>query len=361
MIVRQRDSVAPARLQRPAGVAELPPSSQLGHINAITHTLEETQPRDKTTHRPAARRQSPTGSAAAGMVFLISDCFDDVEPMLAGAAAPALPRARGRSLFHILHPDEIEFPLDGNIRFIGLEGFEELMTRPHLLRPAYLRIVEKYLEEMQQGVRQQRGGLRPDDDQPPAGQRVVRNTWCGACRRGSDDEREPHPLPDRWRRIPFSPSPGRGGWGESQTLPPLLLPQEEGWEEASSPRRDHRASLGRAAVAVWWFAFENRSRRMTSSVSGRVEARARRPAGHYLRPRVGRPLAIHLQRPGGPGFSHDTQRNRKPQTDRPGIDRHKGPARSAGEDARRLCLRREQDRAPPPRPGTEPRPTNFDD
>ena len=45
----------------------------------------------------------------------------------------------------------MKFPLDGNIRFIGLEGFEELMTRPHLLRPAYLRIVKKYLEEIQKG------------------------------------------------------------------------------------------------------------------------------------------------------------------------------------------------------------------
>ena len=45
----------------------------------------------------------------------------------------------------------IEFPLDGNVRFIGLEGFEELMTRPHLLRPAYLRIVERYLKEIQKG------------------------------------------------------------------------------------------------------------------------------------------------------------------------------------------------------------------
>ena len=38
-----------------------------------------------------------------------------------------------------------------DVRFIGLEGFEELMTRPHLLRPAYLRIVEKYLTNIRRG------------------------------------------------------------------------------------------------------------------------------------------------------------------------------------------------------------------
>ena len=62
-------------------------------------------------------------------------------------------RFRGHEvvLFHVLHPDEVTFPLDGNIRFIGLEGFEELMTRPHLLKPAYLRIVKKYLEDIRRG------------------------------------------------------------------------------------------------------------------------------------------------------------------------------------------------------------------
>ena len=55
MIIRQRDSVG-LRIFNTRWVAELPPSSQLGHINAITHTLEDTQPREKTAHRAAARR-----------------------------------------------------------------------------------------------------------------------------------------------------------------------------------------------------------------------------------------------------------------------------------------------------------------
>jgi hypothetical protein len=85
-----------------------------------------------------------------GLVFLISDCFDNVETTLAGLRHL---RYRGHEvvLFHVLHKDEVEFPLDGNIRFVGLEGFEELMTRPHLLRPAYLRVVEKYLRDIQKG------------------------------------------------------------------------------------------------------------------------------------------------------------------------------------------------------------------
>src|SRR4029450_2469728 len=85
-----------------------------------------------------------------GIICLLSDCLEDLEPILAGLRHL---RFRGHEviLFHVLHPDEVQFPLDGNVRFIGLEGFEELMTRPHLLRPAYLRIVEKYLTNIRRG------------------------------------------------------------------------------------------------------------------------------------------------------------------------------------------------------------------
>ena len=83
-------------------------------------------------------------------MFLISDCFDDVQPILKGLQHL---RFRGHEvvLFHVMHDDELDFPLDGNVRFLDLEGPEELMTRPHLLRPSYLRVVKAYLGELQRG------------------------------------------------------------------------------------------------------------------------------------------------------------------------------------------------------------------
>ena len=148
LIVRQRDSVG-LRVFNEGWVAELPVSSQLGHINTICHTLEATRAGAKTSIGPLLDQVADRISRR-GIVVLISDCFDEVESMLKGLRHL---RFRGHEmiLFHILHKDEVEFPLDGNVRFIGLEGFEELMTRPHLLRPAYLRIVGKYLAEMQRG------------------------------------------------------------------------------------------------------------------------------------------------------------------------------------------------------------------
>ncbi|QDU22656.1 DUF58 domain-containing protein [Urbifossiella limnaea] len=148
LILRQRDSVS-LRVFNAGWAAELPVSSQLGHIHAITHTLEETQPRDRTRIGPLLDEVADR-IGRRGLVFVITDALDDVDATLAGLRHL---RFRGHEvmLFHVLHLDEVEFPLDGNIRFIGLEGFEELMTRPHLLRPAYLRVVGNYLDRMQRG------------------------------------------------------------------------------------------------------------------------------------------------------------------------------------------------------------------
>lgn len=148
LTIRQRDTVS-LRIFNTGWVAELPASSSLAHINAIAHTLEDTQPKDRTSIGPLLSEVADRISRR-GIVCLISDCLEDLEPILEGLR---LLRFRGHEviLFHTLHPDEVNFPLDGNVRFIGLEGSEELMTRPHLLRPAYLRVVKKYLADIQRG------------------------------------------------------------------------------------------------------------------------------------------------------------------------------------------------------------------
>ena len=49
------------------------------------------------------------------------------------------------TVFHVLHPDEIGFPFEGLVRFEGLEELQQVRTRPHLIRPAYLRAMQGFL------------------------------------------------------------------------------------------------------------------------------------------------------------------------------------------------------------------------
>lgn len=148
-IVKQRDSVG-LRTFDFAWRAESPPSSQLGHVAAICRTLEELQPAAKTAAGPLLEELADRISRR-GIVVLIGDGLeDDAESLLKGLRHL---RFRGHEVifFHILHRDEVDFPLDGNVRFADLEGPEELLTRPHLLRPAYLRVFEAFRNELARG------------------------------------------------------------------------------------------------------------------------------------------------------------------------------------------------------------------
>jgi uncharacterized protein (DUF58 family) len=148
LIVRQRDSVG-LRLFDERWKTELPPSSQLGHIQTVCRTLEAAEPAEKSGMGPLLQEFADRVSRR-GIVFVISDCLDDVPPLV---KALSQIRYRGHEvvLFHVLHRDEVEFPLDGNLRFLDLEGPEQLMARPHLLRPSYLKAVNAYLSELQRG------------------------------------------------------------------------------------------------------------------------------------------------------------------------------------------------------------------
>ena len=47
--------------------------------------------------------------------------------------------------------EKVAGPFEGPTRFEGLEIPEELKTRPHLIRPAYIKTVQAYLAELQKG------------------------------------------------------------------------------------------------------------------------------------------------------------------------------------------------------------------
>lgn len=148
LIVHQRDS-ASLWVFDDGWRAQLPASGQPNHVQTILRALESTQPRDKTAIGPLLHDLAKQISRR-GLVFLISDCFDEVDGILDGLRHL---RFDGHEVivFHVLHPDEVEFPFGGMVKFDGLEDQRQLLTRPQLIRPAYLRALEKYLKDLQMG------------------------------------------------------------------------------------------------------------------------------------------------------------------------------------------------------------------
>lgn len=166
LIVRQRDSVS-LRLFADGWRGEVPAGSHAGHIQAVCRTLEAADPADKTGTGPLLE-QLADQVTRRGLIFLVTDCFDDLPALLTGLRHLRL-RGHEVVLFHVLHRDEIDLPLDGNIRFVNLEGADHLSARPHLLRPAYQAAVREFLDELQSGCERSRVGyVQMSTDRPLA-------------------------------------------------------------------------------------------------------------------------------------------------------------------------------------------------
>lgn len=148
VILQQRDSAGLYVFDR-GWRRQIPPGSQPGLLQEILRTLEDTDPQEKTSIAPLLHELAER-VRRRGLVFLISDLLDEVPPLLEGIRHL---RFQGHEvvLFHVLHPDEIAFPFDGQVRFEGMEQPDHLLTRPRLIRPSYLRNLESYLRELQAG------------------------------------------------------------------------------------------------------------------------------------------------------------------------------------------------------------------
>jgi hypothetical protein len=85
------------------------------------------------------------------MVVLISDLLDDAERVIRGLRHF---RFRGSDVivFHLLDPDELEFPFERATRFEDMETSDEVMAVPVMVRDHYLRaitgLVDRYKREL---------------------------------------------------------------------------------------------------------------------------------------------------------------------------------------------------------------------
>lgn len=135
LVLQQRDAVAATIFDdRPRETFQR--TDSLGKIHQLCAQLTRFNP-SRPGNLRACLQDYAARLTARGIVVLISDLLDDPADLLAGLRRLSLTRSE-IIVFQVLDHEEIAFPLEGNIRFLGMEDDTRLQTNPADLRKGYL-------------------------------------------------------------------------------------------------------------------------------------------------------------------------------------------------------------------------------
>jgi uncharacterized protein (DUF58 family) len=155
-IVRQSDQVSLTTFDEVLK-GTIPPGNSMAQIVRLTEHLDSIEPVEKT-RMPECLIELAGRFGRREIVMIFSDFFTDL-----AALEGALQRIRYNNhevvLFHVMHHDELAFDFQGQVKFVGLEVPDELLTQPEDLRKAYLAAVSRFtgrLDEICQNNRIER-------------------------------------------------------------------------------------------------------------------------------------------------------------------------------------------------------------
>jgi uncharacterized protein (DUF58 family) len=125
----------------------IPPKANSKHLLRLIQTLEKTVPGGETSLAPLWHQLAERFSRR-GLIVILSDCFDAIGPLM-----KALGHFRHQKheilLFHILAPEEIEFPYKKWTQFRNLEVMgHKLLVDPQRLRKEYLKNFEDFCRQL---------------------------------------------------------------------------------------------------------------------------------------------------------------------------------------------------------------------
>jgi uncharacterized protein (DUF58 family) len=142
-IVRQSDQVSLSTFDEVLR-GTIPPGNSMAQIVRLTEHLDAIEPVQKT-RMPECLVELTGRFGRREIVMIFSDFFTELK-----ALEGALQRMRYQNhevvLFHVLHHDELAFDFNGQIKFVGLEVPEELLTQPEDLRARYLAAVARFTQ-----------------------------------------------------------------------------------------------------------------------------------------------------------------------------------------------------------------------
>jgi uncharacterized protein (DUF58 family) len=128
----------------PKGVRRhLPPRASPAHFNALIDQLEVLGAHGDTDLAAAASFVAEKAGRRA-LVFVLSDLLDPGERALKGITQLRQQKCEV-TVFHLLDPDELEFPFEDPTEFLALEGEARLEANPSAIRDGYLEELRAFL------------------------------------------------------------------------------------------------------------------------------------------------------------------------------------------------------------------------
>jgi uncharacterized protein (DUF58 family) len=132
----------------------LPPRARSGHLADLLHSLEALEPRG-ATDLPRALAYLSEVAQRRSLIVILSDLLNDaadgrspVRHLLRGLRA----RKHDVVVFHVLDRDELTLPFEGTTVFESMEDDRRLLAEPADVRKAYLREVERFVEDYRRGL-----------------------------------------------------------------------------------------------------------------------------------------------------------------------------------------------------------------
>jgi uncharacterized protein (DUF58 family) len=170
LMISQQDAVGTLLFgDRP--LQYIPPRSVRSHLDVVLKSLAHGEPAGRTRLGPALHELAER-IKRRGLIVLLSDLLDTPPEVLSG-----LQHFRHRHheiiVFHILDPDEIEFPYTDASTFIDMETGAQLTTEPWEIGARYREQLEAWRGSYARACREQRIDYVPLDTRTPFDQALL--------------------------------------------------------------------------------------------------------------------------------------------------------------------------------------------
>jgi uncharacterized protein (DUF58 family) len=133
-------------------VVDIPPRRNPTHLKVIFDVMQRAKPAGKTNLLPLLHELAEKIRQRA-IVIVFSDFFCDLRQLISCFQHLRFQK-HDLAIFHLIDPQEIEFPFEHPTRFIDMEDPMSLLTEPNVIKRQYLKNLDEFLNGISVGCRQ---------------------------------------------------------------------------------------------------------------------------------------------------------------------------------------------------------------